>query len=238
MIRNLREILSKAGSMTGAFFVRRKVPRTPLRANFRMEDAWDLSLRELDQAGDEQLSTFGRAVRKMQREKLEAIRRDLFAIEKGSAASLEPVRYLRAAIMDSAAMSLYCSHVLLLGDETRSELVGRFGESFSDREMMMLLVGQELRYTVLRTYSQFKYDDASDKDWFDCYLKVARKLMVARAPAAARPGDEDVVSGMYLGEYVRLLEKVKQHLLAAPSRSQVDETELLERLAANAGLQS
>jgi hypothetical protein len=219
-----------AGAIVAVYLLSKKYAApASAAARFRMDDAWRLTERDFGRASDEQLSPLGRALGKLPASRREDVRRELLDIEARVTQSSSPVKLLRASIMDAAALSLYASHILLLSEETRRHLVEEYGSSFSDHEMLVTLVSQELKYTVLRSFAQYHYDDASERDWFDSYMKVARGLMRARSGAAKRPADrEEAVSGVSFAEYMTLLETLKQKLLDAPSHTPLNEAALLQ----------
>jgi hypothetical protein len=208
-------------ALTVLLFGRKYVSSPSTHASFRMDDAWRIAIRDLSRMPEDQLTTFGRALNHLPVKVRDDVYSELLQLEEQVSRNREPLKFVRTSIMDAAAMALFASHMLLLPEETRSQLIEQYGESFSEEEMMTVLVSQELKYTVLRTYSQFRFDDVSDRDWFQSYVRVARQLMQARSPESrARWDRADEVSGMSLSEYLTLLERLKQRLLDAPSAAQ------------------
>jgi hypothetical protein len=211
-------------ALTVLLFGRKYVSSPSTHAAFKMDDAWRIAIRDLSRMPEDQLTTFGRALNNLPVKVRDDVYSELLQLEEQVNRSREPLKFVRGAIMDAAAMALFASHMLLLPEETRNQLIEQYGESFSEEEMMTVLVSQELKYTVLRTYSQFRFDDVSDRDWFQSYVRVARQLMQARSPESRAQWDRaDEASGMSLSEYLTLLERLKQRLLDAPKRRPVKE---------------
>lgn len=200
--------------------------------DYRMADAWEHVLSTAHALPSEQLSTLGQAIKKLPAATMEQVRQELLCVEQQVLASSDPLRALRSAIMDAASRSLYAAHILLLTEKDRQRLVTSFGASYADEEMLSTLVAQELAYTVLRDWARYRFDDAGEKDWFDAYLSVARRLMQARAPGAAagKALREDTISGMYQVEYLMLLERLKEKLLNAPSKTPLDDARMAEQI--------
>ena len=227
MISHLRVWLTRAGRQTSGLFHR--APARPIAPGFHMNDAWELTMHELN--GQLDRNPFAQAVMQLPESRKTLVRRDLLKAEESSVKARRPKQHLRAEIMDAAAMSLYSSHILLLEDPVRLELAEQFGDSFADEELLLLLVTNELRYTVLRTYARFRFNDASESDWFTGYLSVARKLLEARTGSSAKNEKIDDVSGVNPVEYLRLLEKLKSYVIEAPSRRPVDQAGLLRKIS-------
>ena len=102
-------------------------------------------------------------------------------------------------------------------------LESRFGESFSDSSLWVVVVEQALIQRVLRYYAMIKYADVGKDNWFDYFGKAVKPMIRGRTEMMITCAtDPDDSFSQVLGEgYSKMIEQLKKQPRECPCQGPI-----------------
>ncbi len=147
----------------------------PTAPGLTIQEAWDYWWYNKDQLSETNQRIVDLVQRKFDPSAIEKIREELYEIEEVSNKAAEPLIPLRKAIMDAVDTSFINEAILNLDEKVKKKIQNTLGDQFSDDMLVWGYLTGNIMSGILRWYSWQKYGDASEDDWYTCYIEVSKE---------------------------------------------------------------
>ncbi len=154
------------------------------------------------------------------------IERSLLETQRLCEEADNPRLLLRRAALSSATLALQLAAIAEQDEPARRALIQGYQEGM-DGLLRDAVTASTIRWTVLREYARWKYDDAVANDWFHHYMDLAgpyirEKVRLAREFVLRA----DAGAGRFAEIYDQLLAELREKVLKTPPKKRFARADL------------
>jgi len=218
-------------AVAGAIYKLRQARKTRFRINppqpaITMTEAWNKYKHNLQNGSIPVPRPFSISQATLAEEIEAELVASLVNIEQKHLADSNPRLAVRRAILENATVALHLEAISRLPEPTRRILLKGYREGM-DKAFKGAIMICKLRCAVLRLYSQLKYDDAVNRDWFYHFVWVAAPYIKEKIHMTRRHVIEmDADAKRFVEIYDELLSDLRQEALAARPKQRFLEPDL------------